>query len=92
MNTTSTGHVKVTISLPNELIRYADQEAARTRQSRSEVISRALALAQKVRKDEMAARGYALYAQESEEFASDAQRLAQDWLTNEDWGDDSQAR
>lgn len=75
--------LKVTIALPSKLLRYVDDEAARTGQSRSEVIRRALALARKAQKDELAARGYATYAQESNEFATDAWYLAQDWLTDE---------
>ncbi len=81
-------YCKVTISLPCALIEYADQEAARTSQSRSEVISRALALAQKAQKDALAARGYALYAQESETFAANAEQLAGDWWEREDWGNE----
>ncbi len=82
-----TGYCKVTISLPCALVEYADQEAARTSLSRSEIISRAVAAAKRARRDELAARGYASYAQESEEFAAGAEQLAQDWLEPEDWGD-----
>jgi metal-responsive CopG/Arc/MetJ family transcriptional regulator len=82
------GYCKVTISLPCVLVEYADQEAARTSQSRSEIISRALALAKKAHRDELAARGYAFYAQESEAFADSAGQLAGDWLATEDWGDE----
>ncbi len=83
-----TGYCKVTISLPCVLVEYADEEAARTSLSRSEIISRALALAKKAHRDELAARGYAFYAQESEDFAAAAGQLAGDWVADEDWGDE----
>ncbi len=83
-----TGYCKVTVSLPCARVEYADQEAARTSQSRSEIISRALALAKKAHRDELAARGYAFYAQEGETFAASAEQLASDWLAAENWGNE----
>jgi len=60
---------KVTISLPGDLLEYADQRASRTRQSRSQVIGQALAEAQAVERARLAAAGYRFYAGESSEFA-----------------------
>lgn len=88
MQAQPSAYCKVTVSLSRRLVEYADQEAARTSQSRSEIISRALALAKKAQRDYLAARGYARYAQESEDFASSVAPLAGDWLTAEDWDDD----
>lgn len=85
-------YCKVTVSLPRSLVEYADGEAARTSRSRSEVISQAIALAKTMQRDELAARGYALYSQESEEFADATRHWASDWLEAEDWDDAGQAR
>ncbi len=40
MQPQNTRYCKITVSLPCGLVEYADQEAARTSQSRSEVIGR----------------------------------------------------
>ncbi|MBI4494760.1 MAG: ribbon-helix-helix protein, CopG family [Chloroflexi bacterium] len=61
---------KVTVSLPAELVRYADQRAAELGTSRSQVISRALAELQAREQDATAREGYAFYARESQEFAA----------------------
>jgi metal-responsive CopG/Arc/MetJ family transcriptional regulator len=86
MSSQHAGRCKVTVSLPCALLEYADREAGRASKSRSEVISQALMLAQKLTRDEQAARGYAHYARESEEFAAAAQDNVPDWWEAEDWG------
>ena len=60
---------KVTISLPGDLLEYADRRAIRTRQSRSQVIGQALAEAQALEQTRLAVEGYRFYANESSEFA-----------------------
>ena len=60
---------KITVSLPQELVEFADQAATRTGASRSEVISRALADAKAQSERQMAAEGYRYYAGSSVEFA-----------------------
>jgi metal-responsive CopG/Arc/MetJ family transcriptional regulator len=60
---------KITISLPGELVEFADKQAARLRISRSEVIGKTLAQAKAVEEENLAAKGYRYYAQENREFA-----------------------
>jgi metal-responsive CopG/Arc/MetJ family transcriptional regulator len=60
---------KVTISLPSDLLAYADRRASRMRMSRSQVISQALAEAQDSEQMRLAAEGYCFYAGEAGEFA-----------------------
>jgi metal-responsive CopG/Arc/MetJ family transcriptional regulator len=61
---------KVTVSLPGDLLRYADQRAARMGTSRSEVITQAVAERRARDEEEAAREGYRFYATESEEFAA----------------------
>jgi metal-responsive CopG/Arc/MetJ family transcriptional regulator len=67
--TTSSVH-KVTISLPQALLEYADRRAAQTQRSRSQVISEALAAVKTKEEELLAAEGYQFYAQEAAEFAT----------------------
>ena len=60
---------KVTISLPGDLLAYADRRASRMRVSRSQVIGQALAEAQDAEQLRLAAEGYTFYAGEAGEFA-----------------------
>jgi metal-responsive CopG/Arc/MetJ family transcriptional regulator len=60
---------KITISLPGNLLEYADRRAQRARLSRSQVISEALAEAQAQEQMRLAAEGYRFYAGEASEFA-----------------------
>jgi metal-responsive CopG/Arc/MetJ family transcriptional regulator len=61
---------KVTISLPGHLLEYADRRADRTRRSRSQVISEALAEAQALEQARLAVEGYRFYAGEASKFAA----------------------
>ena len=61
---------KVTVSLPRELVRYADSLAAERATSRSAVVSDALAVLRERQESELAREGYAFYAEESAEFAA----------------------
>ena len=60
---------KVTVSLPNHLVRYADRLAGELGTSRREVIGRALSELKAQEQDELAKEGYAFYAEEAKEFA-----------------------
>ena len=63
---------KVTVTLPDELVVYADSQAERSGTSRSQVISQALTYLMAAEEERLAAEGYAFYAAEAEEFASSA--------------------
>jgi metal-responsive CopG/Arc/MetJ family transcriptional regulator len=68
---------KITISLPSDLLDYADRRAGQTQLSRSQVIGQALAEAKALEQARLAAEGYRFYAGESIEFAdSSAQAVA----------------
>lgn len=60
---------KITISLPDNLVEFADREAARLRISRSRVIARALSRIKAEEEERLAAEGYRFYAREASEFA-----------------------
>jgi metal-responsive CopG/Arc/MetJ family transcriptional regulator len=74
---------KVTVSLPDSLVEFADQEAARLELTRSALIARVLAESKAAYEANLAAEGYRFYAQEASEFA-DASAVA----VAEAWGDD----
>ena len=63
---------KVTISLPADLVDFADQEAARLNSSRSGVIAQALQEIQAAEEELLAAEGYRFYSRVSSEFAEDS--------------------
>ena len=60
---------KITISLPDNLVEFADREAARLSLSRSRVIAQALSEVKADEEERLAAEGYRFYAQEATEFA-----------------------
>ena len=60
---------KITISVPADLLDYADRRAGATQRSRSEVISEALAVVQEWEREHLAEEGYRFYAGEASEFA-----------------------
>lgn len=63
---------KVTVSLPESLVRYANDRAQRLGISRSQVIAEAL-IAQEAREtEELAAEGYRFYAEEAQAFAAES--------------------
>lgn len=77
---------KITISLPGDLVAYIDQEAARTKTSRSQVISQALAQSRVRERERLAAEGYRFYAGEASEFAeASAAAVAQAWDEASGW-------
>ena len=74
---------KVTVSLPEELITFADMKAAQRGVSRSRFIAELLAEYKLGEKDILAAEGYEFFAQEAEEFAAATQNA-----TKESWDND----
>ena len=60
---------KITISLPQDLVEFADRAAHQADISRSQVISQALAEAKARNERRLAEEGYRFYAGESVEFA-----------------------
>ena len=65
---------KITISLPPNLLEFADRQAERLQSSRSEIIGRALAQAKAAEEERLAAEGYRFYSQEASEFAKASAR------------------
>ena len=61
---------KVTISLPEPLLEFADRRAAQTSISRSQVIGEALRRIQEWEEEQLASEGYQFYALEATEFAA----------------------
>ena len=60
---------KITLSLPRDLVEFADRAAHQAAISRSQIISQALAEAQAHNENRLAEEGYRFYADESVEFA-----------------------
>ncbi|MGD9050174.1 MAG: hypothetical protein PVF77_19130 [Anaerolineae bacterium] len=69
MSVESTSVRKITISLPENLVKFADREAARLSISRSRVIAQALSEIKAEEEERIAAEGYRFYAQEASQFA-----------------------
>jgi metal-responsive CopG/Arc/MetJ family transcriptional regulator len=61
---------KITISLPVDLVEFADHQARRLSISRSRFIAHALAQFKAMKEENLAAEGYRFYAREAEEFAA----------------------
>jgi metal-responsive CopG/Arc/MetJ family transcriptional regulator len=61
--------VQVMISLPADLLRFADYQVERLGISRSQVISEALKQAKLVEEERLAMEGYLFYALEAKEFS-----------------------
>jgi len=71
---------KITVSLPKDLLAFADIKAFEQGVSRSKFITDLLATFKMSQEDVIAAEGYQFYAQESEEFA-----IASQQATLEGW-------
>ena len=61
---------KITISLPGELVEFADRQARQDKSSRSHIIRLALAEAKAREEERLAAEGYRFYAASATEFAA----------------------
>ena len=84
---TTTPVQKVTISVPQALLEYADRRAAQTQKSRSQVISEALAASKIEEEERLAAEGYQFYAPEAADFAAiSAGAAAAAWSATEGAG------
>ena len=70
MTVQQSGTHKITISLPADLVEYADRRAREQGTSRSQVIGQALADLQAQEEEQLAAEGYRFYAQEAADFAA----------------------
>ncbi|NJN95421.1 MAG: hypothetical protein HC875_15570 [Anaerolineales bacterium] len=71
---------KVTVSLPNDLIEFADRRALEQGISRSKLIANLLVEFKMSEEDTLAAEGYQFYAQEAREFAEASQQaIAEIW-------------
>jgi hypothetical protein len=68
---------KITVSLPTELVRYADQRAAALGITRSQFIGQAMVGLRAQEEEQLAREGYLFYADESCDFAAVA--LAAVW-------------
>ena len=89
MEANSTGLRKVTITLPEALVDYADGRAERVGTNRSQVINQALAALMWAEEQELAAEGYRFYAAEAEEFAAAiAPVTAELLLADRSWDDE----
>ena len=73
---------KVTISLPRELLRYADARAAQRAVSRSQLIAELLAQFKQQEEDALAAEGYQFYAHEAEDFAEASRRAVSEVMSD----------
>jgi predicted transcriptional regulator len=71
---------KVTVSLPESLVDFADREAERLNTSRSHVIARAIAESKVAYEADLAAEGYKFFAREARGFAeASASAVAEAW-------------
>jgi len=61
---------KITISLPLNLVEFADRQAAQLNISRSRFIARTLSQIQAMEEESRAVEGYRFYAQEATDFAA----------------------
>jgi len=85
--TTTLAMRKITISLPNELVTFADSWAVANQSSRSQAISLILAKAKRDAEAQLAAEGYQFYAQESVNFAEISSTAVAESLLAEEWSD-----
>jgi len=74
---------KITISLPADLMAYADAQARRLGTSRSHFISLVLAQLQAADEERLAADGYRFYAEEASAFAEASTQAVAEALDHE---------
>jgi metal-responsive CopG/Arc/MetJ family transcriptional regulator len=72
--------VKVTISLPTELLQFADEQAEHAGTSRSQAIAEALRMAKRAERDRLMAAAFRFYADHDVELAEEGMAA-----TNEVW-------
>jgi metal-responsive CopG/Arc/MetJ family transcriptional regulator len=84
---------KITISLSQELVDFADRKAAEMRSNRSQIISQALATVRGLEEERLAAEGYEFFASEAKEFAAASKSaVIEAWTLDEVIDDASEAR
>lgn len=71
---------KVTVSLPSELVRFADQWAGEVGASRSEAVAEALRVLKRTQRDRLMAEGVRFYLDDSVQLAEEGMAA-----TNEVW-------
>jgi metal-responsive CopG/Arc/MetJ family transcriptional regulator len=74
MSTRTSSVHKITISLPIDLVEFADRQATKLGISRSRFIAYALSQMKAAEEDSLAAEGYRFYAREASEFAAASAR------------------
>lgn len=74
---------KITISLPADLLAYADAQAALLRTSRSQFISQALAQLKTHDQERLAAEGYEFYADKVRDFTEISSQAVAEALDDE---------
>ncbi len=75
---------KVTLSLPEELITYADSKAAQLGTNRSRLVTELLRRSRQDEQEALAREGYRFYAREAEEFAADSAAAVVEALDDDD--------
>jgi metal-responsive CopG/Arc/MetJ family transcriptional regulator len=71
---------KITVSMPKDLVQYADRRATTLGISRSQVIGQAVAELRSQEQEQLAREGYLFYAAELEGFAAASLRAASEAL------------
>ncbi|MGH2350689.1 MAG: DUF6364 family protein [Chloroflexota bacterium] len=79
----ATAHEKVTLSLPKDLVVFADAEAAQQGTNRSRIVAELLAQERQRRRDALAAEGYQFYSSEAREWAGLTQTAVAEAVTRE---------
>ncbi len=74
---------KVTLSLPEKLIAYADSKAAQLGTNRSRLVSDLLERSRQHEQEALAREGYRFYAKEAEEFAAQSVAAVGDALDDD---------
>ncbi len=75
---------KVTLSLPEELIAYADSKAARMGTNRSRLVTELLKRSRQNEQEDLAREGYRFYAGEAEEFAAQSATAVREAVDDDD--------
>jgi metal-responsive CopG/Arc/MetJ family transcriptional regulator len=75
---------KITVSLPRELIHYADQRAAALGKTRSQIIGEAVAGLRAKDEEDLAREGYMFYAEEAATFAASSLRAVSEAIEHTD--------
>lgn len=81
---------KVTVSIADDLLAFADERAELSGDSRSHVFAEALALLRATQEEQLAMEGYRFYAAESMEFAgASGTATSEAWSATAQWDEQS---